>query len=60
MTNISKNEYNTDETIRNFGNRRIRIENLTPRNADSVELKNRILSELYEGYCKYSVRSKES
>ncbi len=60
MSNISKNGFNTDETIRNFGNRTIKIENLTPLNADSVELKNRIHSELYEVYCKYSVSSKGS
>lgn len=59
MSNIIKNGYNTDEITRNLGNRRIKIENLTPRNADSLELKNRISSELYEVYCKYSVSSKE-
>lgn len=60
MSNIIKNGYNADETTRDFGNRTIKIKNLTPENVNSVELKNRISGELYEIYCKYSVGSKES
>lgn len=52
--------YHTNETTRNFGDRTIIVENLTPENTKSDELKSRISSDLFEIYRKYPVNSKKA
>lgn len=60
MPNNMKISYHTNETTRNFGDRVITVENLTPENTKPDELKSRISSELFEIYRKYPVSSKKA